>query len=64
MIELKVEPYCQNCPEFCADVSRFYSDEKVYLTLITCEHTDICKEIKKHLREELNNALAKMANNQ
>ena len=59
MIELKVEPYCQNCPEFCADVSRFYNGEKVYLTLITCEHTDICKEIKKTFKRTTRQCISK-----
>lgn len=53
MIQLKVEEYCQYCPEFEADVEKntFYSGNGAvfYDTTIRCSHRERCNEIKKYI---------------
>lgn len=58
MIELKVTEYCQNCPEFDAEIKRdteyvysISSDREVCMcnTTITCKHKERCEAIRKHL---------------
>jgi hypothetical protein len=63
MIELTIDPYCQNCPEFEPDV-----DKNVYTlnsmdfrledpitkcdTTITCKHKLRCKSMMRQLKKE------------
>lgn len=53
MIQLKVEKYCEDCPDFEAvtnKLDRAYLDGKVcFLTIVRCENSDRCREIQKHI---------------
>lgn len=52
-IELKVEDYCQNCPDFDAKVSTtqlvFGEAYNPTNTIITCSHKNRCAGIKRYL---------------
>jgi hypothetical protein len=56
MIELHVEPYCQNCPEFDAEIGKvgFCLDSKVkeFNTYINCIHAVKCQRLLEYLRKE------------
>lgn len=57
MIKLTVEDYCQNCPEFEADVIKtkaFCVDEVINHTTITCEHRDKCAQLKSYIERNTN----------
>lgn len=61
MIILKVKDYCQQCLEFEPDVQKptavCIDNERRLIgdTIITCEHSDRCEQIKNYL-EVKNNA--------
>ena len=56
MIKLELEPYCENCSEFEANVdkSRLWEGNKVFcnVTVITCEFATRCELIKHHLQSK------------
>lgn len=54
MIELKVEPYCYDCPHFVAfhQILRDYL-EPVTHHKITCEKSAECKAIAKYLESQM-----------
>lgn len=65
MIELKVEPYCHDCPDFEADVSKRhervegafdqrimdYPVKEIYCTIVRCAHANRCRAIKRYLEK-------------
>lgn len=53
MIELSVEDYCQECPEFDPEVNRSiirsWDDSKLFLsTNVFCKYAQRCKAMEKH----------------
>lgn len=55
-IRLLVEKYCQNCPEFEADVEKTDfcgSFDEIHQTTVLCKHRERCKEMRKYLRKEM-----------
>lgn len=55
MIELHVEDYCHNCPEFGADVQKntLYAGYEEYCqTDIYCKHRSRCEHIYEYLKEK------------
>ena len=60
MIKLEVEKYCENCPEFEADVDKtsYISSsmqsihESFCNTVISCEHKNRCRVIMDYLSKE------------
>lgn len=57
MIELKVEEYCHNCPDFEADVVKNrIRDVVVFVdytdTTITCAHAARCRAVKRYLEKQ------------
>ena len=59
-IRLEVEPYCQDCPEFEADIQspvRYYADFELYEktgdTVIRCKNKAVCNRIKEHLEKNM-----------
>lgn len=54
MIELKIKDYCQDCPEFDADIDEYLRiDGGAKHTLISCKHEKKCLSIKTHLEKTL-----------
>ena len=57
MIKLDVDDYCQSCPDFIADVEKFeygsLNEVKSVNTTIRCENSDRCRNLVRHLKEEL-----------
>ncbi len=56
MIELYVEEYCSNCPDFEAEVDKDCYENGVYvkrITRISCKNMDKCREIMKYLKEQV-----------
>lgn len=61
MIKLEVEDYCQNCPEFEAEVKKSHAiaigrglkEEPVNETIVKCERSAQCEAIMKYVRETL-----------
>ena len=62
MIELKIEDYCQNCPEFTPELNtQSYSKESFfepvieteYYHIVGCVHAERCKEITRHIQKEM-----------
>ena len=50
MIDLKVKPYCQACPEFEPCSEKLYADGISVATVIRCENAEICNRIEKYLK--------------
>ena len=56
MIRLSVNDYCQDCPEFEAEVLKgrmFYGFTEGADTIIRCKHYIKCQKIEKYLLERL-----------
>ena len=53
MIELNVAEYCHECPEFDAEVTRVYADNKVVRMVVSCAHWRMCREIHRTVKERL-----------
>lgn len=57
MIDLKVEDYCHECPEFEADTrkSALFADGEIVAAecVIVCEHSAKCAHIKQFLEDQL-----------
>lgn len=56
MIELIVEEYCQECPEFTPDtkqtITRSWDDKDIILcTTVFCKYAYRCKEMAKHFEK-------------
>ena len=51
-ISLNLEPYCNGCPHFEADVRKLWIRNEC-ITQIKCEHALKCSAIRKYLQEEL-----------
>lgn len=56
MIKLDVKEYCQECPDFEADIESisyptFVGDDEVkyHDSIIRCEHRDKCQQLYKHM---------------
>ena len=59
MIKLNVQPYCERCEDFEAEVEKtiydnFYGNSKCY-TEISCKNKSKCKSIMRYLEEERSN---------
>lgn len=57
MICLEVEPYCDDCQGFDADVirpERTYADNEVVMsnTIVRCKYRNRCRAIKKYLERQ------------
>lgn len=53
MIELSVEDYCHECPEFDPEVNKsilkLWNDSKLFVsTTVFCKYTQRCKAMEKH----------------
>lgn len=44
MVELDLEPYCDNCSDLYPVVERLYADGTIY-NHITCEHISHCRRV-------------------
>lgn len=58
MIELKVDEYCHNCPEFEAQVDkvyRTYKAEPEFRTTVTYKHRSKCASIKEFIEMQCEN---------
>ena len=58
MIDLKIEEYCKNCPDFEVEQesnSLFGFDIKETLHTLKCVHAEKCKAIKKYLEGKIKN---------
>lgn len=67
-IELKVDPFCENCPEFEPDVDKDIihyelQGDKCYTT-IKCEHQGRCKSMYMHLYNVYNEEKMKEKQNE
>ena len=52
MIKLEVEGYCQECSKFKPiKKEMFYANNRVYETIIRCEHKEMCEEIAEHIEQ-------------
>lgn len=52
----RFHPFCRRCPTYKPKVTRYMCKGKVYLSLIKCENYDVCKDIGKHVKEEMRNS--------
>ena len=59
MIKLDIEPYCENCAAFEADVKKTnaYQEDMIVLNTkwIRCKHRYLCRNLKNYLKRELTN---------
>ena len=64
-ITLKVEDYCQNCPEFepeklvnCLKIENFPfdKDKDIFETIIRCRYSKRCKNMERHIKRMLSTA--------
>lgn len=51
MIELNVEEYCHNCPNFEPVINRLFADNKCQGTVIICRDKFTCNSIKSYLKD-------------
>ena len=49
MIKLDIFDYCNDCPEFDAEIHTFYALDRAVETRITCSNAEKCNLIKKYL---------------
>ena len=49
MINLNVNDYCHNCPEFEPKVDKLYAFNETATTFIYCEHKELCDRIHDYL---------------
>ena len=59
MINLSIEKYCENCPNFQPEVERFFSGDEV-MTDIHCASRDKCAEIETIVREAIEKEMKKI----
>lgn len=55
MIDLEVQNYCENCPDFEADVIKtnlWCNDKIVRKTIVCCENRYRCESLVDHLKNE------------
>lgn len=52
MISLEVEDYCQKCPDFEPTVTRFYSENEIYMQVVKCECKQRCNRIYEMMKGE------------
>ena len=61
MIQLQVEPYCHQCPDFCSEVMKtdpvYLGDTKLTLsdTIVKCAYRKRCAGIYRYLNNRFNN---------
>ena len=59
MITLKVEDYCQNCPDFTPDAATIgiihghFSDKMIYETVVYCKKHKTCERIYECIKKEM-----------
>lgn len=59
MIYLEIEPYCVDCQDFSADVTKperkRSSDGEVVMTntIVRCEYRNRCRAIKRYLEQQM-----------
>ena len=53
MISLDVENYCHDCPDFDPICDKLYAGNAPYLTLVSCENKDRCKNLKKYIEQQI-----------
>ena len=53
MIRLEVEPYCQNCQNFDAEVNKMYGDDTPVLTVISCVRSAHCARLVRYLEKKM-----------
>lgn len=51
-IELEVEDYCQNCPDFEAQTTTLATLGRIYDTTITCKRKRRCAGLVRYLKEQ------------
>lgn len=52
MIRFEIEEYCQECSKFEPIKEEiFHANNRVYETVIRCEHKEMCEEIAKHIEQ-------------
>ena len=49
MITLNIEDYCQNCPEFEAEMERLYAGNDICQTNLFCAHREKCRRIQEYV---------------
>lgn len=58
MITLKVEDYCQNCPDFTPDAATIgvihgFSGKMFYETVVYCEKHKTCERLYESIKKEI-----------
>lgn len=52
MIQGDFEEYCQECPELYPIAVKLYADDSVCMTIISCEHKELCRKIYERILKE------------
>ena len=54
MIYLRIKDYCQNCPNFDADVNKIFTNSGgIVSTEIRCSHVEECDQIRHYLEKSI-----------
>lgn len=53
MIDIDLEPYCQECSYFDPTIEKFWADNKGYITRISCKNIDRCRTISENIKRHL-----------
>ena len=53
MIKLDISDYCNDCPEFDAEIHTFYALDRTVEIRIVCSNAEKCNLIKKHLESAM-----------
>ena len=51
MLSLDVADYCQECPKFEPECTKFYYGDRNCTTLISCENNGMCANIKLYIEK-------------
>lgn len=50
---LNVDDICQDCPYFLMETNYLTNYDGVHMIYISCEHSDLCKHLRKRIEKEL-----------
>ena len=63
MIELRVEDYCHDCPDFEPDCCKVYANGKIERVMVRCAYANRCRRITERLEKAVEDKYAQKAVN-
>ena len=51
---LNVDDICQDCPYFSMETNYLTNYDRIHVSYISCEHSELCNHLRKHIKKEMN----------